>query len=278
VELGIFAKTFPQTGAMDVLSAVRDAGYSGTQFNLACAGLSAMPDVIEPEIAEQIAAASGRTGVSIAAISGTYNMVHPDPAVREDGLKRVAFIIEAAHSMGTRVVTLCTGSRDPQDQWRFHPDNASPEAWRILCAELERVVVLAEEHDVDLGIEPELANVVSSPAHARRLLKTIQSERLRIVLDPANLFERETDRKQREIIESAVDLHADRIVMAHAKDRKPDGSFGAAGTGVIDFNHFVDTLSRAGFDGALITHGLSVGEAPVVAAFLRSVLDRRQEA
>ena len=44
----------------------------------------------------------------------------------------------------------------------------------------------------------------------------------------------------------------DRIVMAHAKDRRADGSFAAAGSGVIDFRHFVRSLRDAGFDGPLV--------------------------
>ena len=41
------------------------------------------------------------------------------------------------------------------------------------------------------------------------------------------------------------------------------------GQGVIDFDHFFKTLKRAGFDGPVITHGLSESEAPSVAQYLR---------
>ncbi len=60
--------------------------------------------------------------------------------------------------------------------------------------------------------------------------------------------------------------------MAHAKDRAPDGSFTTAGKGVIDFPHFIACLRAAGFDGPLVTHGLSAAEAPEVARFLRDLL------
>jgi sugar phosphate isomerase/epimerase len=142
-----------------------------------------------------------------------------------------------------------------------------------MLQEMERAVVLAEAHDVDLGIEPELANVVASPLLARRLIETLRSPRLKIVLDPANLFEIETDATRRALIAEAVDRLADRIAMAHAKDRRADGGFTAAGTGVIDFRHFVGCLRGAGFDGPLVTHGLEAGEAVAVAAFLSRVLD-----
>jgi sugar phosphate isomerase/epimerase len=56
--------------------------------------------------------------------------------------------------------------------------------------------------------------------------------------------------------------------MAHAKDRDPAGGFVAAGRGVVDFPHFLNCLRAAGFDGDLVTHGLTVDEAADVAAFL----------
>jgi sugar phosphate isomerase/epimerase len=174
--------------------------------------------------------------------------------------------------MGTRVVTLCTGTRDPDDQWRAHPDNGRPEAWRDLLASIAAALEIAEAHDIDLGIEPELANVVSSAEAARRLIDEMQSPRLQIVLDAANLFESASIAEQRNIVSRAVDLLADRIVMAHAKDRAADGAFVAAGQGVLDYPHYLAALRRAGFDGPLITHGLSAGEAPGVGAFLRRAL------
>ncbi len=52
-----------------------------------------------------------------------------------------------------------------------------------------KAVALAHANSVDLGIEPELANVIDSAAAARRLIDEIASPRLRVVLDPANLVE-----------------------------------------------------------------------------------------
>ena len=60
--------------------------------------------------------------------------------------------------------------------------------------------------------------------------------------------------------------------MAHAKDRDADGGFVAAGRGVIDFAHFISCLRACGFDGPLVTHGLTEAEAPSVATFLKQVV------
>lgn len=272
MKLGIFAKTFEGTDPATVFSAVANAGFSSTQYNMACSGLLPMPDEITEQQARAVAEAAVASGVEIVAVSGTYNMIHPKLAVRQAGHRRLAVLAERCATMSTGLITLCTGTRDPVDQWKEHPDNNTPEAWRDLLEAMGTAIEIADLYDVDLGIEPELANVINSAGKARQLIDELKSPRLKIVLDPANLFEVETPEEQRWIVSSAIDLLADRIVMAHAKDRSMDGSFATAGKGILDYGHYLRGLSAVGFEGSLITHGLSAAEAKGVAAFLTSKL------
>ena len=272
MELGIFTRTFDTRGALPTLRAVAASGFTTAQFNFACLGLPSMPDQINTDDVSAVATASIDAGVSIAAVSGTYNMVHPDLAVRQRGLRRLEVLCGACATIGTRMVTLCTGTRDPEDQWRWHPDNVSKAAWSDLLTELESAVLIAERFDVVLGIEPERANIVSSPQRARQLLDELRSTRIRIILDPANLFDVATDAERRTIVERAVDLLAGDLAIAHAKDRDTSGKIVAAGTGVIDFPHFVAQLRRVQFDGPLVAHDLAQSQASQVAAFLIGVL------
>jgi sugar phosphate isomerase/epimerase len=268
MKLGIFAKTFDGKDPLTVLQAVAAAGFGAAQYNMACSGLASMPDVLSEADARSVADAAVRTGVEIVAVSGTYNMIHPDPAVRATGHRRLETIAASSAAMSTRLITLCTGTRDPLDQWKEHPDNDTPEAWRDLLDAMAVAVEIADRHDVDLGIEPELANVINSAEKARRLIAELQSPRLKIVLDPANLFEVATPEEQRRTVSAAIDLLADRIVMAHAKDRYPDGRFATAGKGVLDYGHYLGKLKDIGFSGSLVTHGLAATEARDVAIFL----------
>ncbi len=272
MQLGIFSKTFDGKEPLGVLGAVRAAGYAAAQYNMACSGLAAMPDAMAPEVANAVAQAARAHGVEIAAVSGTYNMIHPDPQVRAAGHARLDVLAAACAGLGTRLITLCTGTRDANDQWKEHADNHGVEAWRDLLASMEIAIAIADRYDIQLGIEPELANVVSSAPRARDLIDQLQSPRLHIVLDPANLFEVATLAEQRSTVAAAIDLLADRISLGHAKDRHADGRFATAGTGVLDYPHYLACLKRVGFDGPLITHGLSAQEAPGVAVFLQRVL------
>ncbi|RWM40816.1 sugar phosphate isomerase/epimerase [Mesorhizobium sp.] len=272
MQVGVFAKTFAGSEPAGVLAAVRDAGFAVTQFNLACAGLPSMPDEVPDEALRTVDAAAKASGIGLVALSGTYNMAHPDRRVRDDGLRRLAVVIETAAKLSVPLVTLCTGTRNPDDQWAHHPDNVDPSAWADMAREMEKALHLAERHGVDLGIEPEQANIVTSAADAMRLIAEMGSKRLRIVLDPANLFEQANAEEARIIVAAAVERTAGHISLAHAKDRFADGRFATAGQGVVDFADFIARLKATGFDGPLVTHGLSAEEAPAVARFLKGLV------
>jgi sugar phosphate isomerase/epimerase len=212
----------------------------------------------------------------MAAVSGTFNMIHPDRSTRRGGLERLRTLAAACGEMGAPVITLCTGTRDPEDMWRRHPDNDRPEAWRDLVASMKAAVRAAEEHGVTLAFEPEVANVVDTAAKGRRLLDEIGSPRLKVVMDAANLFHAGQLPRMREVLDEAFGLLGGDIRLAHAKDLGRDGEAGheAAGTGLLDYDHYLGLLRACGFDGPLILHGLAEEQVDRSVAFLRSKLAR----
>lgn len=274
MQLGIFARTFSRPGLAETLDAVRDSGLRAMQFNLAVAGGPSLPDEIPVELAARVREETARRGLSMAAVSGTYNMAHPDAAVRADGARRLATLITAARALGTSIVTLCTGSRDADDMWRRHPDNDTPEAWRDMRESLEPALALAEAHGATLAFEPEHANVVASAAAARRLLDEMRSAHLQVVIDAANLLSGGDVDRQSDTLREAFDLLADDLVLAHAKDIRGDGSFVAPGRGDLDYDLYLALLADAAGDVPLIMHGLAEREVPGSVAFLRAALAR----
>lgn len=274
MRLGLFAKTFVRPRLEAVFDAVRDSGVSCVQFNLVSAGLASMPEEIDPGLAERIRLAASSRGIELAAVSGTFNMIHPDPRQRKAGLRRLAVLAEACRRMGTSVITLCTGTRDPEDMWRHHPANASPRAWADLLETLSAGLRIADDAGVTLAFEPEVANVVDSAPKARRLLDELRSERLKVVMDGANLFHSGDLPRMSEILEEAFALLAGDIVIAHAKDLSRDGQAGdlPAGQGLLDYDRYLGLMRRYRFDGPLILHGLTESQVPGCLAFVRAKL------
>ena len=73
----------------------------------------------------------------MAAVSGTFNLIHPDRATTADAAGKPGGAgRRPARRWGPASSRLCTGTCDPVDMWKAHPDNDSPEAWRQLVESL----------------------------------------------------------------------------------------------------------------------------------------------
>jgi len=275
MQLGIHVNTFRRPTLDATLDAVVEHGLHWVHFNLAAAGLPSMPERIEQATCEQIARQLADRDISVATLSGTFNMIHPDRRLRRDGLERLAVIARIAQPLGATAIALCTGTRDPHDTWRRHPENDAPEAWRDLLASMGEALEIAEACNVMLAVEPEVSNVVDSAVKARRLLDEMKSERLKIIIDGANLFHTGELPRMREILDEAFDLLGPDVVVAHAKDLNRDGEAGqvAAGRGLLDYDHYLALLAKIGFDGPLILHSLAEADVSGCIAFLRKKIE-----
>jgi len=274
MQLGIFARTFPRPNFADTLDAIAALGLRCIQFNFSCLGLPTLPDRIPLDVIERVRVACVSRGIEVAGVSGTFNLIDPDEPKRRAGLARLPTLAHAARALGCELITLCTGTRDPHDMWRAHPENNSPTAWTDLHRSMEQALAVTEQHGIWLGIEPEVGNVVSSVRKARQLLDELHSSRVKIVLDPANLFPPGRVERMRETIEEAFQLLGTDIVMAHAKEIAADGTTGniAPGRGVLDWNYFLGTLARMEFRGPIVLHGLPEADVPGAVRFLRAKL------
>lgn len=266
----IFARTYPLGPVNELLSAIGEDGYDGMQLNLSCLGLASLPDSVPAGELKAFAEAARKHGLAIAGLSGTYNMVHPDAAMRRAARARFANVVAAAPLLGAPIVTLCTGSRNADDMWAAHPDNASPSAWTDLRAELEEALELAEKHDIRL--EPEPGNVVANAVLARRILDEVKSPRLGIILDAANLVgDRLSD--QACVMDEAVDQLGEHITLAHAKDVDRAGKVVATGAGAVDLHRFLRLLRSCGYDQAVVAHGFEHKDVAASGAALRALLE-----
>jgi sugar phosphate isomerase/epimerase len=274
MRLGIFAKTFPRPTVEDVFDAVRAAGFQCVQFNFACAGLPTLPEEVGEDLAERIVAAAEARGIELVAVSGTFNTIDPDLRKRQDGLRLLRRLIEVAERMRVPLVTLCTGTRDPDNMWKRHPDNDTPAAWQDLVESIQWVLGETATSRVALGIEPEVANVIDSAVKCRRLLDEIGSPRLKVVMDGANLFHQGELSRMREVLDESFELLGPDIALTHAKDLARDGEAGdrAAGTGVLDYDRYLALLRTAGYNGPLVLHGLREDEVAGSVKFLNAKL------
>ena len=272
MQIGIMDGTIVRPTLGETLDSVRNYGIYRMQFDLFRARPSVLPERIDASQCDRIRHEFDARNMTIAALGGQYNMIHHDVQKRHDGLQRLRVLASACDRLGTSVITLCTGTRDPTSMWRRHPDNDSQEAWDDLVAAMRQAVPIAGEYGVALAFEPEVSNVVDSAQKARRLLDQIRSPYLKVVMDGANIYHAGELPRMREILEEAFALLGPDIAIAHAKDLDRDGEAGhlAAGKGLLDYEHYLSLLNKLEFDVPVILHSLTESELPESLAFVRA--------
>lgn len=254
---GIFAKTFVRPNLGETLDAVAGYGFTYVQFNLVSASLASIPAVLTEAQCDGIRREFDRRGLINTVLSATFNIIHPDREVRRRGFHGFTLLARHARRLGTETLSISTGTRDREDMWRAHPQNESEDAWQEMLGAMSRMAAIAEEHDVTIAFEPEQANVVNSARKARALIDTLQSPRVKVLIDAANLLSRENLGEQDRILKEAFDLLGGDIVLAHAKEISAEGRLGgmALGRGMVNFPLYVALLGSAGYQNPLIMHG-----------------------
>lgn len=290
-KIGIFAKHISRPTTEELFTAIAGFGFDCVQFNASCLGISSLPDTLDKALWEDAGLAAQKAGIEVVALSATFNLLDENRSRLADNFRRLQVLAQGATILGTKLLTLCSGTRDQQDMWAYHPQNETPEAWRDMTDGIQRALTMARDYDIYLGIEPETANVVCNAQSAARLMSELASDRIRIVFDPANLYRPPAD-PQRDgyVITDALSVLSHSIAIAHCKDiadprAKPATGLQhqvlsevyqhvAAGSGILDYHHYFSELARwAPENVPLIVHGLSEDQIPTTMAFIHERLE-----
>ena len=280
MEIGIFSRTYDTTTAEETFRCLAGDGIFHTQFNFQNCSLSPTPDEVPDEDLDSIRTAASAYGVTIDALTGTFNMIDPDEEAREAGIRQFEKQCRWAHALGIPVVTLCTGSKNPRSKWEWDDRNLESSAWQDLRRTTDRLIRFAQDQDVVLGVETEASNIICTAQKARRFLDETGDPHLKIIMDGANLFRPEQVPDMDSVLVQAFELLGRDIVLAHAKDFAVSGNslvFTAVGQGVLDYDLYLRLLEESGYAGALIMHGLTEEQVPGSMRFL-SLHGARHEA
>ena len=261
MELGMYSIELQRESIESLFEAIRSYGFTHTQFDFLSVCDEEMPQTIDSALCERISRAAAANGVEIVSVNGTFNMIHPDPVVRADGLSRFEELAKHMHELNCRFVTLCTGSRNLDSMWRGHPENQSDSAWEDLLVTMRAALDIAERYDLVLGLETEPNNVMNTAELCRKLIEAFDNTpRLQVIMDIANLFRPGMAHPEnvRPTMRHAFDLLGDRVYLAHGKDIMESDSVRPtfAGNGIVDFTYFKELLEEIQYPGCLLLHGL----------------------
>jgi sugar phosphate isomerase/epimerase len=291
-KIGIFAKHLSRPTIEELFTAIAEYGFNCVQFNAACLGVPSLPDTLDKALWQNAGVSARKAGLEVVALSATFNLLDQNQSRLADNFRRLQVLAEGAEILGTNLLTLCSGTRNQQDMWIYHPENEAPGAWQQMTKGIQQALAIAEEYHIYLGIEPEVANVVSNAQRAARLKAELGSDRIRIVFDPANLYRPPADpRRDPQVITDGLSLLGHSVAIAHCKDIADPGAnpathsehavvseayqHVAAGSGILDYDHYLSELERrVPRSVPLIVHGLSEDQIPATLAFIQERLNQ----
>ncbi len=268
MRIGVCTTDFTVRPALELFQRVKELGFACVQFAFASvtetgfepSGVYEIPFNVSADALDAIRAASAQTGVDIVAVNGTYNMAHPDAAMREEGIARFEGFAQAVVALGVQYISLCSGTRNSDHLWTHHPDNGTPEAWDDALDSLKRASAVAERLGLVLAIETEANNVIDTPEKARRMLDSVGSPALGMIMDCANLFHHGTAYRKNvdNTMMEAFAAYGRDVVLAHGKDIcEGDGiQFCPTGQGIVNYPLFYSLLEEYKYQGDMLLHGI----------------------
>ena len=122
-------KNAPRMTADELFALIRQYGYTCTQFAFSSVaeseytpdGAIEIPAYIAPETIDAVEKASAKHSLPVMVFNGTFNMAHPNEEIRHIGLNRLGILADAADALGVKMISLCSGTRTPDNLWGYSP-------------------------------------------------------------------------------------------------------------------------------------------------------------
>jgi len=242
--------TYPENGSItEMVRNIRKAGYTSAGSHTSIGTKNPWLTARDSEIKE-LQDALETFDVTVFDVMVWTNLIHPDSDIRQNNLRYVTENIEAAERLGCPMVTMVTGSCDPDYYIASHPDNWSDTTWKLTLGS-------------------------NSPAAHKRLMDDIGDPRCKVCLDPTNMLSLQTFYHTTELLDDCFDTLGENILGCHAKDDIIERdrmllhiTEVPAGKGIMDYETYLVRLSRMKWPRTLLIEHIKPEEYPVAKAFI----------
>jgi L-ribulose-5-phosphate 3-epimerase len=194
---------------------------------------------LSPGLANAIAEAFERQGVSIPVLGCYIDLVEPDDTLWRQNVDRFKEHLRNARQFGATIVATETGVPEGGQADRH---------WQRMRAGVIEMAEEAEKWGVFIGLEVASRHIVGTAPALAQLIDEVPSSNIGVVMDPCNLMTQENYERQHEIMQEAFRLLGTRIVSTHAKDMKLDANGKlqtvAAGQGMLNYPMFIELLNQ----------------------------------
>jgi sugar phosphate isomerase/epimerase len=214
----------------------------------------------------EIASAYRSAEITIHSIGVYTNLIHPDPAERAANLAYFEAMMKIGAAMDVHTFITEAGhyqADGPAPAVAYH---FQEEVWKQMVLTGKELAQCASRHGATVLFEPFYRGFLASAKRTQRFIEQVDSPRIRVLLDPANLLEVDD-------LEEMFRQLAPWIDALHAKDRKLHVDRGVpAGQGDLDYKKFVTLAARHTPQAPLILEYVGRSDYRQALAHLQSAL------
>ncbi|MCI3924668.1 sugar phosphate isomerase/epimerase [Paenibacillus sp. TRM 82003] len=270
--VGVLAHLFGSLPYRQLAEEVGASGFRHVQLAL----WKAVADVdfsragkLSPGLASDIGEQFERRGVRISVLGCYLHLFDRDLEKRRANVARFKELLRYSRSFGCSIVAAETGTNPDGDY--------NDEDWAAMRATLEELAEEAERWGVFVGMEAAQGHLIGTAPELRRMLDEVPSSNIGVVIDPGNLLTRDNFARQDEVIEEAFRLLGDRIIAAHAKDRKMFGdelSTVSPGFGEMNYELYLKRLHEYKPFVDIVMEHASREEMPTSKSYIETIRRR----
>lgn len=237
MDIGITTRSFSDMTNAEAAAAMHDIGFTCTELCLSQTdskfwvynGRSDLSELSQDRFAE-IVATYRQSGIEVPAFGVFTNLIEPDETERQENLNYYRRHMELAARNGIKILPTECGFIPHQ---RGVNSDCYESRFDLLKSSLTKLCEYAAEYDVYVALECCVLDVVPSAKRAADLHEQIGSDRLKFLLDPANLIANSSE-------EDMFYYMSENVAYFHGKDRKVNDTFGrCVGDGDISWTHFL---------------------------------------
>lgn len=167
--------------------AIRKRGFTGAGFHLP----GELLDEISGDDTARCRQLFAQYGIDLAQFALTYGdcLFDPDPESRSRTVSKVVEGAVLAARLDAGCYLIRPGSLNPAGPWTPHRDNHTPEALALLISTLREIAHRTTALNIVTVVETHVVSILNTPSVCRRLIKSVNSANIRLVMDFVNHFE-----------------------------------------------------------------------------------------
>jgi len=296
LQVGIFTGYYNDT-LEDTIKKIKEGGFSCVQLDLSFKDFDAAREEVTADKCKRIRDAFRDANLPIIALSGYTNFIHPDPDKRKANIDYIKTMFRFARELGTQYVASETGTYNAESDWVWHDDNATDKVYQETCEIIKDLTDFAADWGAEFIIENYVNNVIGSIAQIKRLFKDVNAKNMGLICDPTNYFNDGNIGDVDDELNRIFDELSPLMKIAHAKDckralsteekhadivAKQDKTFRgsgavelpAAGLGVLNYDLYLERLTKDHSNMPLIIEHLDAGDIPRAKRFIDEKLKK----